>query len=343
MTYHMPNDLILLERGFVPAQQITAGDLLYNPTGPARKVIGTNYQTPEILYQIETKNRQVFYVGPESKLFLERTNSKVSDRCYQPHQIVTISEYLKKSEYFKHLYKLKFQTVDFIDQPVPIDPYFLGLLLGDGSIGKKIGITTADAEIEQEIIHQANCFDLNLRIEQKSGANCKTFYFSRGNVGGCKNPIAEILRSLNLYQTNSESKFVPDMYIRNTTAIRKEILAGLIDTDGSKFGNGGYDFISKSQKLSEGVIMLARSLGYRATYQLCRKSCQTGTSGEYHRVTISAANDLPVRIKRKQSQSREQKKDISRVGFSITEISPFEIIQIISDRGCVGSNFIVLV
>jgi superfamily II DNA or RNA helicase len=88
-------------------------------------------------------------------------------------------------------------------------------------------------------------------------------------------------------------------------------LAGLLDTDGHLHHNG-FEYISKSEHLAEGVAFIARSLGL-AAYQ----SSKIIHGVTYYRVYISGdCSVVPTRIPRKQANIRAQKKDVLRTGFT---------------------------
>ena len=135
---------------------------------------------------------------------------------------------------------------------------------------------------------------------------------------GKPNPIRRDFSRLKVIN----NKHIPLKYLTSNRSDRLELLAGLIDTDGS-LGNGVIDFLQKSEKLVDHVAFLARSLGFAVTKKSCMKRATNGSSGfqEYFRLTISGEISLiPCRLKRKQAAKRLQKKSVLRVGFSIEEL-----------------------
>jgi polar amino acid transport system ATP-binding protein/sulfate transport system ATP-binding protein len=114
-----------------------------------------------------------------------------------------------------------------------------------------------------------------------------------------------------------ENKHVPLRYKANSREIRLELLAGIIDSDGSP-KHGCYDFISKFLQLAVDVCYVARSLGFAAYMKPCEKTCQTGNGGTYYRVCISGdLSVVPVRIKRKKLAPRQQIKNVLRTGILV--------------------------
>lgn len=116
------------------------------------------------------------------------------------------------------------------------------------------------------------------------------------------------------------TKQIPPAYLTASWRDRLDILAGLIDTDGSP-SCGGYDFVSKSRRLADGVTFLARSVGLAAYVSCSIKRCQGGFAGVYWRVSISGdCSIVPVRIRRKKLPRRRQKKSVLVTGFAVTTL-----------------------
>lgn len=204
-----------------------------------------------------------------------------------------------------------------IKNELPIDPYFLGLLIGDGSLGSSTGITTADPEIERKTRYQAFKYGLHIRMHEQPNNKSKTYYLAskiRDSSGHFVNKLSKCLSFLGLRKKNAGSKFIPNMYKRNSVENRWELLAGLIDSDGYVSRDQNYCSItSKSARLVEDICFLARSLGI-ATYW--KEKPVHGVP--YYRVHLSGEIGLiPSRLKRKKAKPRRQKKNVLVSGFKI--------------------------
>ncbi len=107
-----------------------------------------------------------------------------------------------------------------------------------------------------------------------------------------------------------DEKCIPSAYLTAEWSARSAMLSGLLDTAGRSTGSG-YDFVSKSRTLSDGVAFLARSLGLAAYVQ-------TGAGGTDWRVSISGHTDrILCRFSRKIAPARRQVMNALRTGFSI--------------------------
>jgi hypothetical protein len=117
---------------------------------------------------------------------------------------------------------------------------------------------------------------------------------------------------------------IPDDYKINDRKTRLELLAGIIDTDGSYCQKSkGYDVIQKNKVLADDILFVARSLGFSANMKECEKSCMymnEKRTGTYHRIHISGDNlsAIPVKCPRKMAISeRVMNKDSMVMGITI--------------------------
>ncbi len=226
----------------------------------------------------------------------------------------------------KALYKLIRTGVDFPEMPVgPMDAYFLGVYLGDGgSANGGVTITSADAEIEATVISQSGKY--LLKTHQYPAGQARVYHLTPRRTGGqaLSNGLAKDLIALGLYKKTSESKFIPPQYKFGSRGTRLEVLAGLLDTDGS-LGSGCFDFVTKSKQLAEDVAFVSRSLGFYAFAREKSSHDQFGHGGLYYRVGISGdISKIPTRVGRKQAPPRRQKKSVLRTGFTLEPLGEEE-------------------
>ena len=132
-------------------------------------------------------------------------------------------------------------------------PYVLGVLLGDGSLGKDVTFCSADPEIPDRVEY------LLAGSEQRmsrygAGVRCPVFRISKG-------VISENLADLGVLGCRAAEKFIPRIYLFSTVGERWELLRGLMDTDGWVEEDGDCYFCSVSKRLADDVEHLARSLG----------------------------------------------------------------------------------
>ena len=186
--------------------------------------------------------------------------------------------------------------MEYNSQDVPIDPFYVGLWLGDGHSRIAGAITTIDQPIIDYIYDFAKLHNIGVRH------NDMTYFLSAGNDHR-NNPfkIQKIFKSMNLIK----NKHIPDIYLRNTFEVRSKVLAGLIDSDGY-YETGRWEITQKNERLANDIVILARSLGFFTTvaesWKACTNSFDPLKKEIYHRIYISIVKTsviIPVLLERK--------------------------------------------
>jgi phosphate starvation-inducible PhoH-like protein len=166
----------------------------------------------------------------------------------------------------QHRFELPMLTgpAEFERRDVPMDPYALGLLLGDGCLTTTTtpAFTTADPELAVALEDALEGIEL-----VPKGALEYTLRNRDGHRGGVivANPVTVMLRELALAGTRSNTKFVPEVYLHNSSEIRLGVLQGLLDSDGGPVTQRGrtsrIQYTTCSEVLRDDVVYLVRSLG----------------------------------------------------------------------------------
>ena len=168
----------------------------------------------------------------------------------RPHRVLTTTEMignLRAAHYHRYELPLLSEPAQFPARDVPMDPYALGLLLGDGCLSGKTtpGFSTMDPEL-------ASALESNREAQP-------------GDVITIANPVTAVARELGLWGARSATKFVPEVYLRNTPAVRLALLQGLLDTDGGPVRQADrtcrVHYCTTSARLRDDVLFLVRSLG----------------------------------------------------------------------------------
>jgi superfamily II DNA or RNA helicase len=299
---------ILMFNGTIKAvEDIIPGDLLMGPDSKPRKVKNTTVGYGD-LFLVKQNSGDDFICNDEHILCLQTTSSPKRKLEAGKMVEITAANYYNSDRTFKHYHKGYKTGVDFDKKDLPIDPYWLGLWLGDGNSNYP-AITTGDKEIIDYIYNYANINGLS--VGEQNGNGCKTYYLSKYknrcatkkmNKEGDKtraNPLMFLLRKFNLIN----NKHIPIVYKSNDRQSRLKLLAGLIDSDGNFKRKGSLEFCNSNKQLAEDVCWLARSLGFRSSVNIKKTSIKSiGYKGTSHRVIISGKiSDIPVLLKRKQS------------------------------------------
>jgi hypothetical protein len=172
---------------------------------------------------------------------------------------ISIKNYLKLSDKNKKLlfgYKLN-KPINWPYKQIEIDPYILGMWLGDGS-SRGDSFTSNDIELVNYWENWAS--DNNLHINKHDDIHYGITYKGKG----IKNIFIESLKKYNLIN----NKHIPDDFIYNNEKVRLSLLAGLIDTDGSVEQDGVTIRITQSYEHSEilnKAKFIANSLGFQTS------------------------------------------------------------------------------
>ena len=90
--------------------------------------------------------------------------------------------------------------------------------------------------------------------------------------------LREPLNSIGMcFWDKTTEKYIPDIYLTSSESQRLELLAGLIDTDGTYDGKGRYHFCTTSKQLKDDFISLISTFGWRAS--VCVVPACTSSSG----------------------------------------------------------------
>lgn len=236
----------------------------------------------------------------------------------KPSTNITIDAYLSLSMRARsYLYLSYVDTIELPEAPLPLHPYLLGVMLGDGTMGHHycVKITSSAPEIIDAVLPHIPEGTYLSKGNLDKGMHSHTFDYRFCNTEpptkNNKGSLRKILEELELYGVTSHTKYIPESYLRASVTQRLELLAGLIDTDGCKHGNN-YRIYTVSEQLAKDIKRLSGSLGIPAsmTYREKRSIYVICLYGK--RIL-----DIPVRVSRKQVHSVSSKDALLR-RFKVT-------------------------
>jgi replicative DNA helicase len=182
---------------------------------------------------------------------------------------------------------------------LPIDPYLLGVLLGDGCFSDHgIGLSKkGDPEVLERC---ARGLPAGIAIRRQAGATGERggFRLTGERTGGRPNPLIESLRGVGLMGHGSHEKFIPAEYLLGSIEQRLSLMQGLLDTDGTVGKDGRHlSYCSTSKRLMDGFVEIVHSLG--GTSRITTKTPTYTHNGERRtgRLAYTANICLPEDIK----------------------------------------------
>ncbi|WP_255491195.1 phage terminase large subunit, partial [Dysgonomonas sp. 520] len=185
---------------------------------------------------------------------------------------------------------VQFTMTNMLGHPKSIPPYILGALLGDGCITDncisqgRVSFTTMDNEIVDEFIKHG--YDMN-HWSQKPNNRAKDYAIRDAS-------LIEGLKDIELTGHRSSDKFIPIQYKYSTIEERKELMRGLMDTDGYVDDRGHMSYSTISHQLAEDVAFIVRSLGGIATI---KKNPAGYKDGEGRFIQCNDVYDVYIRTK----------------------------------------------
>ncbi len=317
----LPNsEPVLTPKGWVKMGDIKIGGKIIGSDGNQQYVIGVYPQGVRTIYKVEFTDNTFVNCDEEhlwsvNTLNMRTAKTRVDGKSvYKPnygYKVVKTSDmmnFIKKSG--RYNYRLPVVSpINFNEKDVLINPYLLGLLLGDGSIcDSGVRISTKDDELFDNISHlnEHSSYNEYFRVETKS---IKSINLKVG--------IKQRLNEYGLLNKKSNNKFIPKDYLYNSAENRVSLLQGLMDTDGYVNKNGTVQFTTVSEQLCDNVRELVLSLGGTAkintkvptyTYDGVKKEGQLA-----YTITMSFANNIvPFKLLRKVSKYYKREKYVEQ-------------------------------
>ncbi len=246
---------------------------------------------------------------------------------------ITIEKYLSLSKNIqKELYIFKSYGINWEHKDVLLDPYILGMWLGDGfSCG--YGFATADDELLNKWIEWGKDNDATFKKGVKYKYNISSTINNTQKGISCnkteRSPLKKLLEKYNLVK----NKHIPLDYIVNDRDTRLKLLAGLIDTDGHVRANGHEIRICQGERnyrIIYDTEFLARSLGFSC--HINDGICTYSVNGEKRqkpykelRITGEKLYEIPTVLERKKLNKFENLTSIKKCSSYLQ--SSFELIK----------------
>jgi hypothetical protein len=298
--------VLMFDGTIKPVEQVREGDLLMGDDSTPRTVISTVVGESE-LFSINPNNgyHEPYIVNKEHILSLIDRRKGIVDI-----PLKKILGMQNPSSVYSG-YKV---PVAFEEFKLEVDPYWLGLWLGDGS-SHDVAITTADKEVVSYLKEYAASLEMSVSTYLNDNKSDTYAITHRNPSRGKKNILREYLLSRGL--SGVCNKHIPHEIKANSVDIRLKLLAGIIDSDGSKptccTQQSSCEVTFKLKGLAEDLQWLCRSLGFRAGIHPKLVGDTT-----YWRVWFYGELwRIPTRIPRKQYAKRRLRENPLSYGFTV--------------------------
>lgn len=247
---------VLTEHGWEQIGNLRVGQRVFGSDGMCHAITGVYPQGKKRLFKMSFDDN-TSVVCSEDHLWTFRRQSGSSHKWVK--ETMSATEWLESSSFkSKNVLLDCVSPLDYEEKNLPIEPYTLGALLGDGSMLSTPGITVnnQDLDIIDRIKLLSGLFTSRESYSERRG--CVHFTFP--HKYGKENPLTHHLKKLGVWGLKSGQRFVPSEYFTASIEQRLKLLQGLMDTDGTPHRSNG-SFSSTSIALADAVVELTRSLG----------------------------------------------------------------------------------
>lgn len=209
-------------------------------------------------------------------------------------------------------------------QDLPCDPYLFGLWLGDGHTNKTIiGMMDKD-------MRQISCLLPNPRSVKS--------YKQKSDVLFTVSSYSELK-----FASKIGGKHIPSQYLRASIDQRKELLCGIMDTDGTVDERGQCELGFSNERLAYDALDLINGLGLKCTIRKKELSKKNKNHKDHYRLKFIA--DFPVfKLKRKSDRQRPIIRDTAKRRYIVDVVKcdpvPMNCITVEGGLYCVGRTYI---
>lgn len=300
--------LVPTPTGWTTHGELRAGSLVFHPSGKPQKVTAVSEKTVSDV-RVEFSDGSVFYCH-------ENHVWNLYDRARGRYKNVPAKYFLEANRFGertkltsggRHTYQIApVAALEFEGVEYSMHPYVLGAWLGDGSAGKPcISGAASDGAITAKM--ESLGYPVStVCVHNTTGV--LTTYFSGGGkqdsgltvrkVGKRPGRMSQELMTLGIFK----NKRIPEEYQYLTIDLRLELLAGLVDTDGSVDKNGRVVITTVSAELADDIVQLCEGLGFRPYKRVVAPTLSTsGIQGrkDVYLVGFQPTMQLPVTLERK--------------------------------------------
>lgn len=260
------NELLYTDSGTIQIGDAKIGQQIYDHKGELTTITGVYPQGTIPIYKMSLEDgREIYCCENHIWRVLDRRNSRlVKDLSIK--ELLPIYKHERLHNGYKNGVTRKIEEcffaipknkcISYEEKQLEIDPYYLGLWLGDGS-SRRLGITTIDKEIKEYVYTYAEQLGLKVRVDGYE------FIIISGKMEGALeyNTLLTTFKKYSLIQ----NKHIPKDYLYSSEVQRMALLQGLMDTDGCVYKNGTISFTTTSEVLSKDFYQLCRGLGINLT------------------------------------------------------------------------------
>lgn len=329
-------------KGWTTAGEVKVGDELFGLDGKPTKVIGVFPQGEKTIYKLTLKDGRVVECGDQHLWSVydgygsKELKTMTTEEMYE----CGINHYKKDGSVRGYQFHLPVaEAVHYEEQELPLDPYVMGLMLGDGckNANGNFELSCADEDIEnvKAIAKEINAIHYRKHI----GTHTWIFYsVFNGNGKNKKNKCVKVSDIVPQYyellsQKYCYEKWIPEEYKIASIEQRWALIQGLMDSDGNIYEDSerkryNIQFSTTSPRLRDDIMEILYSLGCSCHWRLSRKAGIRNAKRDQYTISIQIPHEIKpnfFRLSRKKqiaekaSQCAPRKKDYTRIAITNIE------------------------
>lgn len=341
-------EVLMYDRSIRKIKDVHIGDKVLGPDGAPRTVLD-ECEGVDKMYRIHSGtgcDDQI--VNSRHKIYYTEYNhfkKTYTDKLATPLELMKEDlhkSYIKQNRYLKRVHP----TDNNVSSNLLLDPYYLGLWLGDGFTNSP-AIINEDIEVIKWLSEYAESNGMTTTL--LSDKNVPIIYL-KNKIYNHKNPIKDALQ----YYGILSRKDIPDDYLHGSVEDKLQLMAGLIDTDGHFSKRDRIYTFSQCESrkhIVDKLAFIARSLGFKCslhmyktagTKHICgnKSTCQN----TYTLRIIDGLYDIPCKIARKKHHwvQKRTKRTLTNFKVSYSHIGKYKGITTDGDHFFVLKDFTVV-
>lgn len=316
---------VLTPTGWVRMGDIKVGDKVIAGNGNVTKVLGVFPQGKRPCYRVHMDDGSYTEVSDNHLWTVQSRDDRNKKRHpngkYRTITTLEMMENLKVENGKRLNYSIDYvPQIEFEGKDLMLDPYIMGVLLGNGNLSATPVFDTADSEVIEKI---NELLPDGYTVQHKD----RYTYSIKGHekIQRPRSVVTDAIKHYGLFGTHSDTKFIPKDYLFASYEERLWLLRGLLDTDGYA-DKGNIEYSTVSKQLAEDVRELVHSLGGYCSYTI-KKSGYRNTEGNYieckdsYRLTIQFTSEqpkpfyLPRKADRYNPKRAEMKRFVSDIEY----------------------------
>lgn len=278
-------------------EDVKIGDRIYGQDGNLTTVVEVHPQGVTEIYKLTLMDGRTIETSPNHLWDVYDVGTKsykilTTEQMFKTNNLKQIDNRYNKTVKKQRYFLPKNEALNYPEKEVFIEPYYLGLWLGDGA-SKNVGnIAGIDEPVIQYLKEYAKKLGGELNSKTAKNHQIRFKGFQKKLNGSF--PLRKLFDIYNLY----DNKHIPEEYMTNSYGIRMEMLKGLMDSDGTVYKDGHIEFSNTNFKLISQVTQLVRSLGINCKLSEAKKAGYTDKEGVYKRCKdsykLSIRTSIPI-------------------------------------------------